>query len=119
MDVIIKNEEEIRSTILEDDSIKGVEKKVLIGTEDGSENIIMRRFIVENGGNTPCHTHDFEHVVKIESGTGIVIDEKGNEQQVSSGNSLYIPPNEKHQFKNPNSQPFQFLCIIPNPEKSG
>ncbi len=116
--MIIKNEDEIKSTIPEDDSIRGVRKKVLIGTKDGSGRIIMRRFIVQSGGNTPCHSHDFEHVVKIESGNGIVIDKEGKEYQISSGNSLFIPANEKHQFKNTNSQPFQFLCIILNQGKS-
>ncbi len=117
--MIIKNENEIKATIPGGESIKGVRKKVLIGPEDGSDQIIMRRFIVQGGGNTPLHTHDFEHVVKIESGQGIVVDNEGNEHRAAAGNSLFIPANEKHQFRNPGSQPFQFLCIILNPEQSG
>lgn len=117
--MIIKTEADIKTTIPADDSIKGVQKQVLIGMEDGSDQIIMRRFIVEGGGHTPAHSHDFEHVVKIESGSGVVIDNEGHEHPVSAGNSLFIPPNEKHQFKNPHSQPFHFLCIILNPENSG
>lgn len=119
MDVIIKKESEIKSTVPGGEDIKGVTKQVLIDAEDGSDKIIMRRFFIQTGGNTPYHTHDFEHVVQVESGSGIAVDKNGVEYQVQSGQSLFIRPNEKHQFKNPNPEPFQFLCIIPNPEKSG
>ena len=117
--MIIKSEEKIKPTIPEAPGIKDVTKKILIGTEDGSHNIVMRRFVVNPGGNTPRHTHDFEHIVNIEKGEGIAVDDQGNRHKISAGQSLYIKPNEKHQFTNPYSAPFQFLCIIPNIQKKG
>lgn len=95
-----------------------VKMKILIGIPDGSCNIIMRHFSVATGGNTPRHQHDYEHVVKIEKNQGIFIDAEGTEHLVSEGMSLYVDPNTDHQFKNPYSEPFEFLCIIPNPEKN-
>jgi mannose-6-phosphate isomerase-like protein (cupin superfamily) len=58
-------------------------------------------------------------VVKVEKGRGIVIDEDGRENPVSVGQSLLVKGGEKHQFKNPFDEPFEFLCIILNPERSG
>jgi quercetin dioxygenase-like cupin family protein len=102
-------------------SIEGthnVKMKILIGSEEGSKNIIMRYFSVAPKGHTPKHRHDFEHVVKIEKNKGIFRDKKGNEHTVTEGMSVFIEANEEHQFQNPFDKPFDFLCIIPNPEKN-
>ena len=101
--------------------MKGAEDvvmKILIGPRDNSGNIIMRHFKVMPGGHTPKHQHDFEHVVKIERGKGIMVDKNDNEHEVSVGYSAFVPANEMHQFKNPYNEPFEFLCIIPNPDKN-
>ncbi len=47
----------------------------------------------------------------------LLIDENGNEHEVRKGQSLFVKPNEKHQFRNPYNEDFEFTCIIPNPEK--
>lgn len=95
-----------------------VKMKILIGIPDGSDNIIMRYFSVASNGHSPWHQHDYEHVVKIEKNKGIFVDKLGNEHLVEEGTSLYVEPNTLHQFKNPFDAPFDFLCIIPNPEKN-
>lgn len=95
-----------------------VKMKILIGIPDGSSNIIMRHFSVSPQGHTPRHQHDYEHVVKIEKNKGIFVDAEGKEHIVTEGMSLYVDPNTDHQFRNPFDQPFEFLCIIPNPEKN-
>ena len=77
----------------------------------------MRHFTVLPGGHTPLHTHPFEHVAKVEKGRGVAVDQNGQEHPIASGHCLFIPPNEKHQFKNPHDEPFKVLCIIPNPDK--
>ena len=94
-----------------------VRMKILIGPDDGSGDIIMRHFFVAPGGNTPYHQHNYEHVIKIERGQGIAVDEKGNDHIVKEGQSLFVKPNDLHQFKNPYDSDFEFLCIIPNPVK--
>jgi len=112
----INNNEEIFAADVEMEGAKDVKKKVLIGSDDGSDNIIMRHFIIAPGGNTPYHQHNYEHVVKIENNRGIVIDDNGNEYEVKKGQSIFVKPNEKHQFKNPFSEDFEFTCIILNQE---
>jgi len=115
--MIIKNNTDVPEDSVEEEEVKDVTGKILIGPDDGSHNIIMRYFKVLPEGHTPFHSHDHEHVVKIENGKGTVVNEAGEEIVVSQGQSLLIERNEKHQFKNPFHEPFEFLCIILNPEK--
>ena len=100
----------------EDVDMEGAEKvkmRILIGEKEGSKNIIMRHFRVAPGGHTPHHQHDFEHVIKIEKGKGILLDLDGVQHEVEAGMSAFIPANEMHQFQNPSDEDFEFLCIIP------
>ncbi len=113
----INNNEEILAAEVEMEGAKNVKMKILIGPKDKSENIIMRHFFVAPGGNTPYHQHNYEHVVKVERNKGIAVDENGNEHEIKKGQSLFIKPNEMHQFKNPFNEDFEFICIIPNPDK--
>ena len=55
-------------------------------------------------------------MVKVEKGKGIVISPDGKENQLYEGMSLLVASNEKHQFQNPYDEPFEFLCIILNPD---
>lgn len=113
----VKIEQEIPETFAEEAGANNVTKRILIGPDDGSSKIIMRYFKVLPGGNTPFHTHDFEHVVRVEKGKGIVVDESGREFPISQGHSVFVASGEKHQFKNPNEEPFEFICTILNPDE--
>ena len=109
--MIIKNINDIQATEVKGDNIKNVRKQILIGKDDGSNNMIMRLFTVQAGGNTPLHTHDFEHLVKIEKGNGVVIDSNG-EHKIECGMVIYVKSNEIHQFKNTSNEELQFTCTI-------
>jgi len=115
--MIIKNNTDVPEDSVNEEEVKNVKRRILIGPDDGSHNIIMRYFKVLPEGHTPFHSHDHEHVVKIENGKGTVVNKTGEEIVVSQGQSLLIERNEKHQFKNPFHESFEFLCIILNPEK--
>lgn len=118
-ELIIKKEEDIREEYLEENGVENVLKRILIGPEDGSRKIIMRYFKILPQGNTPLHSHDYEHIVRVEKGKGIVLSGGGEETVITEGESLYIDKNERHQFKNPFPHIFEFICTIPNPEKEG
>ena len=90
-----------------------VKKQIVIGPDDGSQEIVMRYFSIGPGGTSPHHSHDFPHLVKIEAGNGVAIDQTGNEHEVNEGDYVYINDNEIHQFKNIGSQTFSFICIVP------
>ncbi len=106
--------EEINAADVKMEGAKNVKMKVLIGLNEGSDKIIMRHFIIAPGGNTPFHQHDYEHVIKVERNRGIAVDEHGKEHEIRKGQSLFVKPNEKHQFRNPFGESFEFVCIIPN-----
>jgi len=115
--MIIKNNADVFEKDVDEEGIVNVKQQILIGPEDGSRNIIMRRFRVLAGGNTPYHEHPHEHVVKIEKGKGNIVNIEGNEIPICEGQSLLVSSGEKHQFKNPFEEPLEFLCIILNPER--
>ena len=97
---------------------KNVNMKILVGIPDGSTNIVLRHFSITSNGHTPRHRHNYEHIVKVEKNRGVFVDAEGIEHEIEQGMSLFVAPNEEHQFKNPFHEPFEFLCIIPNPEKN-
>jgi len=91
----------------------GVKKQVLIGPGDGSGEIVMRYFTLAPGGASPYHTHPWPHLVKVEVGTGVTVDEDGNESPIQAGDYVYVNDDEKHQFKNTGEGTFEFMCIVP------
>lgn len=113
----INQNDQIPADQVQMDDAKDVTMKILIGMKDESNNIIMRQFKIAPGGHTPRHRHNYEHVVKIESNRGILIDEEGVEHEIRKGQSVFVKPNELHQFQNPFIEDFEFICIIPNQEK--
>lgn len=112
--MIIKKDIDVEEVQVKEKGLIKVTRRILIGPKDGLTNIVMRYFKVLPGGHTPFHSHAHEHVVKIEKGKGKVIDDDGYEFVVSRGQSLLIEGSQKHQFKNPFQEPFEFLCIIPH-----
>ena len=100
-----------------EEGARGMRKKVLIGPDDGSKNIIMRCFTLLPGGYSPKHSHNHEHLVKIESGKGIVVGKDDNKVEISEGYSVFVEANEIHQFQNPFEENFEFICVIPNTDK--
>lgn len=90
-----------------------VKKQIVIGPDDGSHEIVLRYFSIDPDGNSPYHTHDFPHLVKIEAGKGTLKDSEGNEHPLQPGDYVYIDNNEEHQLVNTGAQPFDFICIVP------
>lgn len=90
-----------------------IAKQIVIGPADGSKEIVMRYFNVAPNGSSPHHHHDFPHLVKVEAGTGIVIDPGGKEHPLGPGDYVYIPDNQPHCFKNTGQAPLEFICVVP------
>lgn len=100
------------SQTFDSDIVKGVTGRVVIGKADKAENFCMRAFTVEPGGFTPRHTHEWEHEIFIHQGKGQIFKD-GSFQDVKSGDAIFIPGHEEHQFKNESDEPFTFICLIP------
>ena len=89
-----------------------VKVRWLITKEMGAENFAMRLFEIEPGGYTPLHNHPWEHEVFILEGEGVVIGEN-KEIKFKEGYVVFIPPGEKHQFRNTCERVVKLLCLIP------
>ncbi|MBN1755939.1 cupin domain-containing protein [bacterium] len=96
---------------------RGVNVRWLISEKDEAPNFAMRRFVVEQGGNTPFHDHPWEHEVYILGGSGSLIFE-GKKYKLLPGVFAYIPPNTKHQFINSGEESLEFLCLVPHQKQS-
>ncbi|HOO78483.1 MAG TPA: cupin domain-containing protein [bacterium] len=109
----IKSEKRLKARAVEDPGAKGVTKVVLLGPEDGAEQVVMRLFRVEHGGHTPMHSHPWEHLVRITRGEGVVYSGSEGKFKIGPGRSIFIPAGEEHQFLNPYQEPLEFICVIP------
>lgn len=93
----------------------GVKMRMLIGPDDGAPHFHMRHFEVERGGETPHHSHNFEHEILVLSGSGIARSEQGD-RRFQAGDVVFVPAGERHQFVNDGDGPLAFVCVIPAPE---
>jgi len=110
--LITRNIQTIDGKKLEGDGVEGVTMRLLVGKEDGAPTFAMRHFSVEQGGCTPMHQHDWEHEVLILAGQG-EIECEGEILLIKAGDSMFVPANDLHQFRNTASDPFEFICIVP------
>ena len=94
------------------EEVKGVTMRILISEKDGAPNFVMRFFEIEPGGNTPLHTHAWEHEVFVLEGEGVVV-EGEREHTLTKDSFAYVPPEVKHQFLNRGATPFKFICVVP------
>jgi quercetin dioxygenase-like cupin family protein len=94
---------------------KGVCVRWLITKEMGAPHFAMRMFEVQPDGHTPIHSHEWEHEVFVVEGSGMVLSAVG-EGPIKEGDVIFMPPNERHQFKNTGSEKLRFLCLIPHIE---
>jgi len=111
--MIIKNINDVEKEIVTGKGVQKVVKQNLISVADSAPNFTMRRFMVEPGGFTFYHTHDYEHEVYILAGEGIVRT-KDAELKIKKDVAILVIPNEVHQFINNGNEDLVFLCIIPN-----
>lgn len=94
---------------------EGAQMRMLVGPDDGATNFHMRQFEVAPGGHTPHHSHDYEHEILILSGEGVAGSAQGT-RPIKSGDVIFVPPNELHQFQNTGADPLKFICLIPAPQ---
>ena len=110
--MIIQHYRDVEVMIPQEQGIKGVRMRRVIAEKEGAQNFVMRVFEVDPGGNTPLHTHDWEHEVFILNGTGVVVDQS-DEYKVKSGDVIFVPGGEEHQFRNESDEALEFICLIP------
>lgn len=86
-------------------------RMVLVGTHNASTRFHLRYFEIETQGFSSLEGHRHEHVVVCVRGKGDVLVGR-KRYQMQFLDTLYIPPNKPHQFKNSFDEPFGFFCIV-------
>jgi quercetin dioxygenase-like cupin family protein len=104
---------EVKATHFDSGEAKGVAARVVLGKADGANNFCMRVFVIDAGGNTPKHSHDWEHEMFVHSGSGEIYG-NGQWNKVQPGKALLMPANEIHQIKNSGKEPLIIVCLIPS-----
>ncbi|HUT73584.1 MAG TPA: cupin domain-containing protein [Armatimonadota bacterium] len=102
----------IQPQAMEMEGAQGVTMRVLIGPEQRAPTFIMRMFEVAPGGNTPMHSHDWEHEVFILDGEGELA-APDSRLPLRPGVAAMVAPGETHQFVNTGESTLRFLCVIP------
>jgi quercetin dioxygenase-like cupin family protein len=104
---------DVKATRIESEVAKGVTARVVIGKSDGAVNFCMRIFEIAAGGNTPRHSHDWEHEMFVHAGAGEIYC-NGRPNSVKAGSVAFIPGNEEHQIKNIGSELLIIACLVPS-----
>jgi quercetin dioxygenase-like cupin family protein len=112
--VKIKRLNEVPQKPVEMEGANGAQMRMLIGPAEGADKFHMRQFEVAPHGNTPWHSHDYEHEILVLGGRGVAVSADG-ETPLNPGDVIWVQPNEQHQFKNTGDQPFEFICLVPAP----
>jgi quercetin dioxygenase-like cupin family protein len=97
------------------DGARKVRMRMLIGPEDGASTFHMRHFELEPGGHTPHHQHNYEHEALVLKGQGIMKSDDGD-RPIQTGDVIWVPADETHQFLNTGSGSLEFICLIPAPQ---
>ena len=109
----VKNYKDVKPVVMNNDMVKNVAGRVMIGKEDGADNFCMRVFEIEKDGFTPRHTHEWEHEIFVHTGSGeIFID--GTWHPMKPGTAVFVPPNADHQIRNPGDDVMTFICLVPS-----
>jgi len=89
----------------------GVSRMVLVGDAGEKTHFQLRYFEIAPGGFSSLEHHEHEHAVFVVRGQGEV--QLGDQvYQVGFGDTIYVAPQEAHQFRNPRQEPFGFLCVV-------
>jgi len=111
--MLIKNIQDMPAVPVNMEGARQVQVRVIFGPKDNAPTFAMRVFELAPGGHTPYHQHNFEHEVLILDGQIAVITANGS-QPLKIHDTLLVPPNESHQFKNlSDTQTARFMCLVP------
>ena len=110
--MLIRRADTVDPKPMEMEGASGVYLRMMVGRDDGTPNFALRHFTLEVGGHTPRHQHNYEHEIMVLDGSGVAMC-GDTPHKVSSGDVIFVPANELHQFRNTGEQTFRFMCIVP------
>jgi quercetin dioxygenase-like cupin family protein len=83
---------------------------VTVRGEDTAGRYCVIDMHIPPGGGPPAHRHDFEETFILLEGE-IEATFRGQKSTVRAGDTLHIPANAPHQFRNASTAPVRLLCI--------
>jgi len=90
----------------------GITIRRVISDMDGADGSVMDMFEIAPGGQSPYHSHPWDHQVFVISGHGWCRDENG-QHEFRDGDVIYVKPGELHSFGNAGHDPVRLVCVIP------
>ena len=114
---MIRNLDSAELVPVEMEGADRVRMAVMVGRDDGAPHFAMRQFMVDAGGHTPRHHHDYEHEVLILEGSGTA-HLSGDDHAVTPGDVLYVPAMAEHQFR-AGADGLRFICLAPTSRNCG
>ena len=87
---------------------------ILISGEETAGRYTLIDMHVPAGGGPPPHRHDFEEMFSVLEGA-IEVTLRGETKTASAGETVNIPANAPHVFKNSSKQPARLLCMCSPP----
>lgn len=103
---------DVKAKSVTEPGVTDVAMRVLIDEGTGAPTFAMRLLEIAPGGQTPFHSHPWEHEVYVLSGRGKIRCNNG-ETRMKEGIFIYVAPDEEHNFANTGDVPLVFLCMIP------
>jgi quercetin dioxygenase-like cupin family protein len=83
---------------------------ILLSGKETAGRFCLIDMHIPPGGGPPPHRHDFEESFILLEGE-IEATFRGEKSVVKAGNTVNIPANAPHQFRNASDQPVRLLCI--------
>ena len=108
--------DEVKAEEAKEEGASKLRVRWLITKDMGAPNFAMRLFEMKPGGQSPLHSHPWEHEVFILEGEGVVVGAEG-ETRFRAGDVVFVPPNERHRFRNDGDKTVKFLCLVPHHSK--
>jgi quercetin dioxygenase-like cupin family protein len=83
---------------------------ILVDGKDTAGRFCLIDMHVPPGGGPPPHRHDFEEAFTLLEGE-LQVTFRGKVRAIRAGETINIPANAPHQFRNASSKPVRMLCL--------
>jgi quercetin dioxygenase-like cupin family protein len=83
---------------------------ILVAGKDTAGRYSLIDMHIPSGGGPPPHRHDFEEMFSVLEGE-IETTFRGEKTIIRAGETINIPANAPHQFRNKSAQPVRLLCL--------
>src|ERR1700732_1493474 len=82
---------------------------ILLTGDDTAGRYTLIDMHVPPGGGPPAHRHDFEEMFSVLDGE-IAVTFRGAPRTARAGETINVPANAPHRFRNTSGQPARLLC---------